>query len=63
LIITGSRQVHHLHSAACKTEGHRPQRALTGPVCNLIKGSPSVEVSGSHRGKRKPARKRTRHIA
>lgn len=40
LIVTGGRKVHHLHGAACKTEGHRPQRALTSPIGNLIEGGP-----------------------
>jgi hypothetical protein len=42
--------VHHLHGAACKTEGHGPQRALTSPIGNLIEGGPEkCKVSGSSR--------------
>jgi predicted metal-dependent phosphoesterase TrpH len=36
LIVTGCGQVHHLNSAAGKTEGHGPQRALARPVGNLV---------------------------
>lgn len=50
LIVTGGRKVHHLDGAACKTEGHGPQRALTSPIGNLIKGGPGeYRVSGSSR--------------
>lgn len=39
LIVTGGGEVHHLDGAACKTESHGPQRALTSPVGNLIESS------------------------
>jgi hypothetical protein len=32
--------VHHFDGAAGKTEGHGPERALTGPVGDLVKSSP-----------------------
>lgn len=36
LVVAGCGQVHHLDGAAGKTEGHRPQRALSRPVGNLV---------------------------
>lgn len=35
--------MHHFKSAAGKTESHRPQGTLAGPVGNLIKGGPKVQ--------------------
>jgi hypothetical protein len=32
--------VHHLDGTACETESHRPERALTGPVGNLVECCP-----------------------
>jgi hypothetical protein len=32
--------MHHLDCTAGETEGHGPQRGLTGPVGNLIEGGP-----------------------
>jgi len=45
LIVTGCGKVHHLNSAAGKTEGHGPQRALARPVCDLVKGGAELQVS------------------
>lgn len=36
LIVTGRGKVHHLNSAAGKTESHGPERALARPVCDLV---------------------------
>lgn len=38
--------MHHFKSAAGKTEGHRPQGTLTGPIGDLIKGGPKVQKFG-----------------
>ena len=35
-------QVHHLHSTAGQTEGHRPKGALTSPVRNGVHGRAGV---------------------
>lgn len=47
LIVTRSRQVHHLDGAAGETEGHGPQRTLTGPVGDLIKSGPVGMLSAT----------------
>jgi len=44
LIVAGGRQVHHLDGAACKTERHGPERALTGPVGYLIERCPVRKI-------------------
>lgn len=44
LIVTGSGQVHHFDGAAGETEGHGPKRALTCPVCDLVKSSAGHHV-------------------
>lgn len=47
LVVSGRGEVHHLHGAACQTEGHGPQRTLAGPVGNLIQsGSARQSVYG-----------------
>lgn len=35
-IVFSRSAVHHFYGAACETESHRPQRALSGPVNNCI---------------------------
>ena len=45
LIVTGCGEVHHLNSAAGKTESHGPQRALARPVCDLVKSGAERQVS------------------
>ena len=36
LIVAGGGQVHHLDGTAGEAEGHGPERALTGPVGDLV---------------------------
>jgi len=50
LVVAGSRQVHHLDGAAGETEGHGPEGALAGPVCDLVEGG-SVRCFVSYRYK------------
>lgn len=45
LIVAGSGKVHHLNSAAGKTEGHGPERALARPVCDLVESGAEPQVS------------------
>lgn len=45
LVISGGREMHHLDGAACETESHGPQRALAGPICDLVKSGPSISQS------------------
>jgi hypothetical protein len=40
LVVSWSGQVHHLDGTAGETESHGPEGALTGPVGDLVKGSP-----------------------
>jgi len=38
LVVPGGGKVHHLDGAAGKTEGHGPERGLSGPVGYLVEG-------------------------
>ena len=45
LVVSWGGQVHHLDGAAGKTEGHGPERALAGPVGDLVEGGPTHGIS------------------
>jgi len=38
LVVAGRREVHHFDGAAGEAEGHGPERALAGPVGDLVEG-------------------------
>lgn len=38
LVVAGSGEVHHFDGAAGEAEGHGPEGALAGPVCDLVEG-------------------------
>ena len=42
LVVTWSRQVHHLDGAAGQTESEWPEGSLTSPVGNLVKSRPVI---------------------
>ena len=43
LVVARGGEVHHFYGAAGEAEGHGPQRALTGPIGDLVEGCSIVQ--------------------